>query len=194
MVCTCCRTIQFIGRPVIKKLLPLLLLSLFCLTGCVGIPDGVAPVKGFDAQRYMGVWYEIARLDHSFERGLINVTATYIFNKDGSVKVINSGFDPERKRWKEVEGKAYFVEGSDVGRLKVSFFGPFYGGYNIIELDKQDYSYVLICGNDRSYLWILARRPVLDEAIKIDLVQKAKELGFNTDALIYVRHDNASKD
>jgi apolipoprotein D and lipocalin family protein len=189
----CCRTIQFVGRLVIKKLLLLLLLSLFCLTGCVGIPDGVVAVKGFDAQRYMGVWYEIARLDHSFERGLINVSATYSFNKDGSVKVINRGFDPERKIWKEAEGKAYFVEGPDVGRLKVSFFGPFYGGYNIIELDKQRYSYVLICGNDRHYLWILARQPVLDEAVKIELVQKAKKLGFNTDALIYVQHNNGSK-
>jgi apolipoprotein D and lipocalin family protein len=169
------------------------LLSLFCLSGCVGIPDGVEAIKGFDAQRYMGVWYEIARLDHSFERGLINVSATYSINKDGSVKVINRGFDSARKIWKEAEGKAYFIEGPDVGRLKVSFFGPFYGGYNIIELDKQDYSYVLICGNDRSYLWILARQPVLDEVIKTALVKKAKDLGFNTDELIYVQHDNSSK-
>jgi apolipoprotein D and lipocalin family protein len=169
-----------------KKLM--LFFWLFCLSGCVVIPDGVGAVKGFDVNRYMGVWYEIARLDHSFERGLINVSTTYSLNADGGVKVINRGFDPARRIWKEIEGKAYFVEGSDTGRLKVSFFGPFYSGYNIIELDKKNYSYVLICGNDRSYLWILARQPVLDEEVKTSLVQKARELGFNTDALIYVEH------
>jgi apolipoprotein D and lipocalin family protein len=169
------------------------LMTLFCLAGCVGIPDGVVAVKGFDVNRYVGTWYEIARLDHSFERGLTNVSATYSLNADGSVKVINRGFDPARKAWKEAEGKAYFVESPDTGRLKVSFFGPFYGGYNIIGLDKENYSYVLICGNDRSYLWILARKPVIDEAVRISLVEKAKGLGFNTDALIYVDHKEINR-
>lgn len=166
-----------------KKLLWMLLLGLF---GCVRVPAGITPVSGFDVQRYLGTWYEIARLDHSFERGLINVSATYTLNSDGSLRVVNRGFDPGTNRWKEAEGKGYFVAGADVGRLKVSFFGPFYGGYTIFELDEKEYSYALVCGNTTSYLWILARRPELPEAVLQSLTQKAGKLGFDTDALIYV--------
>lgn len=167
-----------------KKILCMLL---FAVCGCARIPEGVVAVKGFDVQRYLGTWYEIARLDHSFERGLINVTAGYSLNEDGSLRVVNRGFDPVKNRWKEAVGRARFVSGPDMGRLKVSFFGPFYGGYNIIDLDERGYSYVLICGNDRSYLWILARTPRLPEPVKTSLVQKAKDLGFATDSLIYVQ-------
>lgn len=168
-----------------------ILMSALC--GCAQIPAGVEAVRGFDVQRYLGTWYEIARLDHSFERGLINVTATYSLNKDGSLRVVNRGFDPKVNRWKEVEGRGYFVTGRDAGRLKVSFFGPFYGGYNIIELDKSDYSYALVCGNTRSYLWILAREPELPEAVLASLTQKAQSLGFDTGALIYVRQESGRK-
>jgi apolipoprotein D and lipocalin family protein len=171
----------------------LFLVVLFLIQGCAVIPEGVEAVKGFDAGRYMGVWYEIARLDNSFERGLSDVSAAYTLNRDGSIRVLNRGFDRARGVWKEAEGKAYLVEGPEIGRLRVSFFGPFYGGYNIVELDKKDYSYALICGNDRSYLWILSRQPVLDEEVKAKLVKKAKDLGFNTDALIFVQHENSSK-
>jgi apolipoprotein D and lipocalin family protein len=174
-----------------KRALCLLLLG---LCGCAQIPKGVIAVKGFDAQRFLGTWYEIARLDHSFERGLINITATYSLNEDGSLRVVNRGFDPKLNSWKEAEGRAYFVSGSDMGRLKVSFFGPFYGGYNILEIDKHNYSYALICGNRRSYLWILARQPKLSETVMVFLTQKAKNLGFDTDALIYVQQkDMANK-
>ena len=110
------------------------------ILGCARIPDNVEVVKGFNVLRYLGTWYEIARLDHSFERGLSNVSATYTLRKDGGIKVLNKGYDKKRGKWKQSEGKAYFVAGTDVGRLKVSFFGPFYGGYNIIDLDKKDYS------------------------------------------------------
>ena len=170
-----------------KKALYLLLLGIY---GCVQIPEGAVAVKGFDAQRYLGTWYEIARLDHSFERGLVNVTANYSMNKDGSLRVLNRGFDPKRHRWKEAEGRAYFITGADVGRLKVSFFGPFYGGYNIIGIDERNYSYALVCGSSRSYLWILARQPELSETVKAVLTQKAKDLGFDTGALIYVQQKN----
>lgn len=173
-----------------KKTLFLLLFGLF---GCAQIPDGVTAVKGFDVQRYMGTWYEIARLDHSFERGLVNVTATYSLNGDGSLRVVNRGFDPKLKRWKEAVGKAYFVSGSDRGRLKVSFFGPFYGGYNILEIDENNYSYALICGNSRSYLWILARRPELPEMVRATLTRKAKSLGFDTGSLIYVQQERTAE-
>jgi apolipoprotein D and lipocalin family protein len=169
-----------------KRILCLILLG---LCGCAQIPEGVIAVRGFDVQRYLGTWYEIARLDHSFERGLIKVTATYSLNDNGSLRVVNRGFDPKRNRWKEAVGRAHFVSRSDIGRLKVSFFWPFYGGYNIIDLDEQNYSYVLICGNSRSYLWILARQPELSETVMASLRQKAKMLGFDTDALIYVQQE-----
>ena len=161
-------------------------LFLLGLCSCAQIPEGIVAIKGFDANRYLGTWYEIARLDHSFERGLINVSATYSLKEDGSLRIVNRGFDPKLNRWKEAEGRARFISGSDLGRLKVSFFGPFYGGYNIFALDERNYSYALICGNTKSYLWILARQPELSETVLASLTQKAKSLGFDTDALIYV--------
>jgi apolipoprotein D and lipocalin family protein len=168
----------------------LLCLLLFGLCGCAHIPEGIDAVKGFDVQRYLGTWYEIARLDHSFERGLINVSATYSLKEDGSLRVVNRGFDPKQNRWKEAEGRAYFIAEPDQGRLKVSFFRPFYGGYNILQIDERDYAYALICGNNRSYLWILAKQPKLPEAVMASLTQKAKDLGFDTAALIYVQQPN----
>jgi apolipoprotein D and lipocalin family protein len=168
-------------------LIKFLLSLLVFLSGCGGIPDNVEPVKGFEVDRYLGKWYEIARLDHSFEEGLEKVTAEYSLRNDGGIKVINKGFNPESKKWKEAVGRAYFQNDSAIGRLKVSFFGPFYGGYNIIELDKKDYSYSLICGPNKNYLWILAREPQIEESIKIELIKKAKALGFDTDKLIFVK-------
>lgn len=167
-------------------------LLLFCLTvalgACGGIPEGLEPVTGFELDRYLGRWYEIARLDHPFERGLERVTATYTARDDGGVRVINRGYRPSTGEWDEAQGKAYFVGDRDVGQLKVSFFGPFYGGYNIIELDKVDYRYALVTGPDRSYLWILAREPTLEQALFDRLVATAKRLGFDTDKLIVVEH------
>jgi len=162
------------------------------LAACTGIPEHVAPVTGFDASRYLGTWYEIARLDHSFERGLEQVTAEYSFRTDGGIRVVNRGFDPAGNRWKEADGKAYFIGPKDVGRLKVSFFGPFYGAYNIIELDKQDYRYALVCGPNKKYLWILAREPSLDKATMDRLTNKAAALGFDTEQLIFVSQTTAA--
>ena len=162
-------------------------LGLLFLTGCDVAPDNVQPVDGFELNRYLGTWYEIARLDHSFERELEQVTATYSLRDNGGVKVINKGFNPKKNKWQEAEGKAYFVGEPHIGQLKVSFFGPFYGGYNIIELDKVGYQYALVCGPDLSYLWILARDPTLEQQILDKLVTKAKSLGFATDQLIYVK-------
>lgn len=164
----------------------LLLLAGLLLGSCVGVPRGVAPVTGFELSRYLGTWYEIARLDHSFERGLTRVTADYSRREDGGVRVVNRGYHAQSGEWKEAVGKAYLVAGPDLGRLKVSFFGPFYGGYNIIALDRQGYRWALVCGPSRDYLWILAREPVLDEALYSRLVGKAASLGFPTGALIKV--------
>lgn len=164
----------------------------FCLffSGCTQLPEGIEPVSNFDINRYLGEWYEIARLDHSFERGLSRVTANYSRNKDGSVKVVNKGFSQDKNEWKSAEGKAKFVDKEDVGHLKVSFFGPFYGAYVIFSLDK-NYNYALVCGPDRDYLWLLAREPDLDDAIYERLMKMAEELGFATGEILRIRHDNA---
>jgi len=164
------------------------LLATLLQSGCTGIPDGAEVVTGFELDRYLGTWFEVARLDHRFERGMSNVTANYSLRDDGGVKVLNRGYKVAKGEWDEAAGKAYFVGDTDVGQLKVSFFGPFYGGYNILELDKDDYQYALIAGPDRGYLWILARSPNIDQDILSALVNKAENLGFPTDELIYVDH------
>jgi len=158
------------------------------LSACVGIPEGLQAVDGFEVNRYLGTWYEIARLDHRFERGLENISATYSMNDDGSIDVTNQGWNSETGEWQKAEGKAYFVESPEKGRLKVSFFGPFYAGYNIIALDKANYSYALVAGSDKSNLWILARGKVLPKEILDGLVRQAKSWGFATDKLIFTKH------
>lgn len=159
------------------------------LTGCVGIPENVKPVENFKLENYLGKWYEIARLDHSFERGLSRVTADYSLRDDGGLKVINRGYSVKENKWKEAEGKAYFVRESDQGYLKVSFFGPFYGSYIVFELDHENYQYSLVSGPDKSYFWILARTPQINENIKKVLIAKAAALGFDTSKLIHVNNE-----
>jgi len=158
------------------------------LTGCVGIPENVKPVDNFKLEKYLGKWYEIARLDHSFERGLTRVTADYSLQDNDGVRVLNRGYSLKENTWKEAEGKAYFVKGSDQGYLKVSFFGPFYGSYIVFELDHENYQYALVCGPKKSYLWILARVPEMKKDIKDILTAKATKLGFDTSKLIFVDH------
>ena len=162
------------------------------LTGCVGVPEGIEPVNDFDVTRYTGIWYEIARLDHSFERGLSNIHAEYSLRQDGGIDVINKGYDDHARKWKEARGRAYFVDDPTVGRLKVSFFGPFYGGYNIISLDKKKYSYAVVCGPNRSYFWILARTPKLPDDTLAELIEFSQQMGFDTSLLIYPVHDQCS--
>jgi apolipoprotein D and lipocalin family protein len=173
----------------IKTKLYALSMLLFILTACTGKPDGVVAVKEFELDRYLGKWYEIARLDHSFERGLNNITAEYSLRDDGGVKVINSGFSKEDKEWQQTEGKAFFVDETDSGHLKVSFFGPFYGTYIVFELEKKDYQYAFVSGPDTSYLWLLARTPQVDEKVTQQFVKRSQALGFDTSKLIYVEHD-----
>ena len=168
-----------------KKLFPALLLM---LTGCVSVPDGVRPVNDFQLERYLGRWYEIARLDHSFERGASRVTADYSLRDDGSVRVLNRGYLADKQLWKEAEGRAYLAGEAGQGLLKVSFFGPFYGSYVIVELDHASYQYALVCGPDRAYLWILARSPHLPAEVLDRLVARAASLGFATDQLLFVEH------
>jgi len=165
------------------------LLLVLLVTGCMGMPEMVKPVENFNLNRYLGKWYEIARLDHSFERGLTHVTAEYELRDDGGLKVKNRGYSAKEGRWKEAVGRAYFVEEPSKGYLKVSFFGPFYGSYVIIDLDQDTYQYSLVCGPDRSYLWILSRTPAMMTDVKKRLIEKAAALGFDTSSLIHVTHD-----
>ena len=165
-------------------------LSLWLLA-CTGVPEGVDPVTGFDQNRYLGTWYEIARLDHSFEHGLSEVSATYDVNPDGSIAVLNRGFDQEEGEWREAEGVARFVQSPDIAHLKVSFFGPFYGSYVVFELGE-NYDYAFVSGFNRSYLWFLARTPQVSEALRAQFLQRITELGFDPDELIWL--DNASED
>lgn len=163
-------------------------MSLF-LGGCLGMPETVRPVENFDLDRYLGTWYEIARLDHPFERGLTRVRAEYSLREDGGVRVVNRGFSPEKKAWKQAEGRAYFVRGKDEGYLKVSFFGPFYGSYVVFGLDRANYQYAFVTGPDSSYLWLLARTPTVAPDVLERFVGRAAELGFDTSALIFVEQE-----
>ncbi|CAH0992150.1 Outer membrane lipoprotein Blc [Sinobacterium norvegicum] len=165
---------------------------LVILAGCVSVPEGVEPVKNFKLERYLGQWYEVARLDHSFERGMQQVTAQYSLHDEGGVRVINRGFDTGSDSWDEAEGRAYFVDGSDTGYLKVSFFGPFYGAYIIFDLGE-DYQYSLVTSSDKSYLWLLSRTPEIDAALQAKLINRMAELGFDTEALIFVDQSKAVK-
>ena len=152
--------------------------------------SGVVPIRPFAIDKYLGEWFEIARLDHSFERGLTNVTATYTLRDDGSVGVLNRGFDRKNCQWKDAEGRAVFQGAMDTASLSVTFFWPFAGGYHVFALDQQDYGWALISGPSRSYIWILARRPDLSVDIRNRLVDQARRLGFPVDDLISVDHGN----
>ena len=158
------------------------------LTGCTGVPKGLTPVGAFDAKRYEGEWFEVMRLDHRFERGLSNVTASYSIRSDGSVSVLNKGFDTRRCRWRSIEGTARFLQDPQTASLAVSFFGPFAGGYHVIELDRAHYRWAVVSGPTRGYLWILAREPRLEPAVLSQLSARLHSLGFATEELIRVEH------
>ena len=166
------------------------LAAVFALSGCAGVPEGIEPVDNFELEPYLGTWYEIARLDHRFERGLSNVTAKYTLREDGGVGVLNRGYRAKKDTWDEAEGKAYFVGEPSVGQLKVSFFGPFYGAYNVFELGE-NYEYSMVAGPNRSYLWILARKAQLSQSMLDELLSKAEAAGYDTSDLIFVEHDRA---
>jgi apolipoprotein D and lipocalin family protein len=163
-------------------------MSLF-VSGCLGLPEGIYPVDEFDMNKYLGKWYEVARLDHSFERGLDRVTAEYSLRDDGGVRVINRGFSVADNKWKEAEGKGYFVRGQNEGYLKVSFFGPFYGSYVVFELDREQYQYAFVTSNNTSYLWLLSRTPTVSKEHLDWFIKRSKDLGFDTDNLIFVEHN-----
>ncbi len=145
-------------------------------------------VKELDINRYMGTWYEIARYDHSFERGLTNVTATYSLKPDGKIKVINRGYtngtDGEPK---QAIGKGKRPDPAYPGKLKVSFFLFFYADYFVLELDK-DYQWALVGSSSDKYLWILSRTPRLEKDTLQNILKIAARRGYDTNKLIMVEH------
>jgi len=164
-----------------------LLLASACTTG---LPKGIEPIGGFEPDRYLGTWYEIARLDHSFERGLQEVSATYSKQDDGTLRVINRGWNEQDKEWNVAEGKARFKESTDTAWLEVSFFGPFYGTYAVFDLDE-DYTRAFVTGEDRSTLWYLSRTPTVTPEALEAFRARATELDFNLSELIVVDQDIA---
>ncbi|WP_313950265.1 lipocalin family protein [Accumulibacter sp.] len=173
----------------LDRWLALLFVGLLALSGCsTAPPEGMAPVTPFDLSRYEGKWYELARLDHSFERGLSDVSATYRAQADGSVEVINRGYDVARGDWRQAVGRATFTGDPHRASLKVSFFGPFYGGYHVVALDQRDYQWAMVVGPSRDYLWILARDRQLPANVRDRLLAQARALGLAVDELIWVEH------
>ncbi len=165
----------------------LLFVLLFLLAGCTGIPEGVTVVDNFALDRFLGTWYEIVRIDNSFEKELEPVSATYKLAQDGSVRVINKGYDTTKHKWSTIEGKAAFIGESSKGALKVSFFGPFYASYNVIALDKANYRWAMVCGRSKSFFWILSRDQQMEPALLKELIAQAKSLGFDTAKLRYIK-------
>ncbi|EML1554678.1 TPA: lipocalin family protein [Enterobacter hormaechei] len=149
-------------------------------------PPGVTVVSNFDAQRFLGTWYEIARMDHQFERGLEKVTASYSARDDGGIQVINRGYNPDRQMWQQSVGQSYFTGASNRAAMKISFIGPFYGGYNVIALDRE-YRHALVCGPDRNYLWLLSRTPTIPAEMKQQMLDIATRQGFDVTKLIWVQ-------
>lgn len=155
------------------------------------IPEGIHPVDDFDLDRYLGKWYELARIDHSFERGLQRTQAEYSRNADGSIQVTNRGYNAKRGEWKISHGKAKPTVAPDVAALKVSFFGPFYGGYNVVALDA-DYQWAMVIGSSLDYFWILSRKPALPDGVEDRLMHQARMLGIDTQKILWVHQDGVN--
>ena len=165
------------------------ILGFIILNSCsVGIPKGATAIQNFDSEKYLGKWYEIARFDYRFEKNLDNVTATYSLNSDGTIKVDNKGYDYVKKEWKQSVGEARFVNSKNEARLKVTFFKPFWAGYNVIDIDE-NYQNALVVGKNLDYIWILSREKTIPENMKQRFLKKAKELGYDTSKLIWVKHN-----
>lgn len=171
----------------IYKILTMLAFFSFFSCSRTTIPDGAKAVSPFNKDKYLGKWYEIARFDFSFEKNLNNTTATYSLNSNGTIRVENRGYNYKTGKWQKAIGKAKFTGSSDTAMLKVSFFGPFYGGYNIIALDK-DYKFALVAGDNVDYLWILSRETAIPEEIKTEYLNIAKSVGYDLSRLIWVEH------
>ena len=170
-----------------KRTFAATLIIITMLHSCATIPEGVSAVQPFNKTKYLGKWYEIARLDFKFEKHLINTTAEYSLNYNGSIKVVNKGFDTTKNKWKTATGKAKFIKDDNVAMLKVSFFGPFYSGYNVIAIDNE-YKYALVSGKNVKYLWILSRYTTIPDDVKKSYLDLAQKKGFKINDLIWLKH------
>ena len=169
------------------------LMAVLTLSACTTprTPDGIQAVSGFDVDRYTGHWHEVGRIDHSSERGLTQTSATYSRNADDTVKVVNRGYDPVRKQWKEAEGTASFVDDPTRAALKLSFFGPFYGGYNVVALDE-NYQWAMVVGSSTDYLWILSRTSTLPVDVREHLLERAQAMGIDPKRILWAAPVSAS--
>lgn len=174
----------------LKKINLRLLNLMFALTffSCSTLPKGTKAVEKFSKEKYLGKWYEIARLDFKFERNLNNTTAEYSLTKNGTIKVDNKGYNTKKEKWVQSIGKAKFVSNENVAELKVSFFGPFYGGYNVIAIDDE-YKFALVAGSSLDYLWILSREETLPKEIKELYLKTAEDIGYKTSDLLWIEHN-----
>lgn len=155
------------------------------LYGCTSFPAyRIKAVEPFDKTKYLGMWYEIARMDFRFERNLSHVTATYSENPDGTIRVVNKGYNTKKGKWQQAIGKARFKGAPTTGSLEVSFFGPFYADYHVLAVDP-DYQTALVGGKNTGYIWILSRTKTISESLKERYLQQALSLGFETDKLVW---------
>lgn len=167
----------------------LLLCAFLGLNGCHAAQDNNtktidnSTVPVFDVRRFMGQWYEIARYEHRFEKGMTHVTATYSLQEDGSIKVKNEGY--KNGKHKEIEGRAKQPDPADPGKLKVSFFLWFYSDYYVLDIDP-DYRYVLIGSSSDKYLWIMSRDKTLSKEKQAELLDKLRVRGYDTEKLLFV--------
>lgn len=152
------------------------------------VPQGVEPVGNFDVERYTGKWYEVARIEHRFEKNLVRTRAEYSLEADGSLRVKNRGFSPGKRVWKEVTGRAQFLGGPSIASLKVAFFGPVYTGYHVVALDE-DYRWAMVIGDSLDYFWILSRTTELPSGVRHRLLKQARALGVDMDKVLWVLQD-----
>lgn len=180
-----------------KRKKVLLVLAVIAVAGTAGfiyscrsvkVPDGITVVNNFRLEPYMGTWYEIARFDFKHEKDLSNVTATYSLNDNGTVKVVNRGYNYVKDRWEQANGKATFVDKTNEGALKVSFFGPFYAGYNVVSMEP-DYQNALIFGETKDYIWILSRNKTIPANVKEQFLKEAEKAGYDLERLVWTKHD-----
>lgn len=165
----------------------LIIIATLLSISCMAQKADNTPVGELDLNRFLGNWYEIARMDHGFERGISHAQANYTLQGDGSILVVNSGI--RKGKVKVSQGKARLTDRT--GLLRVSFFGPFYSDYRVLMVDR-DYQYALVGSGKDNYLWILSRTPVLSDAVLCYILGEAGDRGYRTDGLIWVEHDPVS--